>query len=198
MERCVHCGNAGELSIRALEVRTLHIRDLNGERRVQALGDWKSAAVCRSCAENRRKLEENVLRSARPRLRRFGLVLAAGVILEVLCFPLLGGERVYALLGLAAVVCGLLGMFSAVREARERKRELSRLSPEEADEEAAWTLFVQHSPKKEGDNDLTYIPVNARTLALKNGDLMILYHLLPAIANEAYARLRGDAEQTGA
>ncbi len=197
MERCVHCGKAGGLPIRALEVRTLHIRDFGGELRVQALGDRKSAAVCRSCAETQLALEENVLRSSLPRLRRFGLVLAAGAVLEVLCFRLLGGERVWALLGLAAVVCGLLGMISAVREAGERKKELARLSREEALEEAAWTLFVRHGPKKEGENDLTYIPVNARSLALKNGDLMVLYHLLPAIANEAYARLRGDAERTG-
>ena len=196
MERCIHCGETGELSIRALEVRTLPIRDLTGERRVQALGDLKNAAVCRSCAENELKLEENVLLSARPRLRRFGLVLAAGVLTEVICFLLLGGERVYALLGLAAVACGLIGMISAVREAKERKDELARLSRDEAAEEAAWTLFVQHMPKKEGENDLTYIPITARTLARKNGDLMILYHLLPAIANEAYVRIHGDEERS--
>ncbi len=196
MERCMHCGKEGDLPIRALEVRTLPIRDLTGERRVQALGDWKDAAVCRSCAEEERKREENVLRSACPRLWRFGLVLAAGALLEALSFLVLNRERVYVLLGLAAVACGLIGMVSSVREAAERKRELARLSGEEALEEAAWALFVQHMPKKEGDNDLTYIPVNARTRRRKNGDLMVLYHLLPAIANEAYARIRQDAEQT--
>ena len=45
------------------------------------------------------------------------------------------------------------------------------------------------SPKKEGDNDLTYIPVTEKVLSMKNGGLMIEYKLLPAIAVQAWERL---------
>jgi len=38
-------------------------------------------------------------------------------------------------------------------------------------------------------NDLTYIPVNGKSLKRKNGDLMILYGLLPEIAVEAWKRM---------
>ena len=45
------------------------------------------------------------------------------------------------------------------------------------------------APKKHDINDITYIPVDEETLARKNGDLMILYDLLPEIAIEAHKRI---------
>ena len=65
----------------------------------------------------------------------------------------------------------------------------------EALEEAAWDVYLAEAPKKEGQNDLTYIPVNEKTLARKNGDLMILYRLLPEIAVEAWKRIHGEKEE---
>ena len=47
-------------------------------------------------------------------------------------------------------------------------------------------MFSDALPKKDGDNDLTYIPITEKTLAMKNGDLMIMYDLLPEIAKEAW------------
>ena len=48
---------------------------------------------------------------------------------------------------------------------------------------------IDGAPKKNDINDITYIPVNEETLARKNGDLMILYELLPEIAIEAHKRI---------
>ena len=49
--------------------------------------------------------------------------------------------------------------------------------------------LLQTAPKKEGENDLTYIPATEKVLAMKNDDLMIEYKLLPAIAVQAWERL---------
>ena len=53
-------------------------------------------------------------------------------------------------------------------------------------------MYTAEAPKKENENDLSYIPVNEKTLARKNGDLMILYHLLPEIAVEAWNKLHKE------
>ena len=60
----------------------------------------------------------------------------------------------------------------------------------DAEEEAAWEAFSNALPKKDEDNDLTYIPINKKTLAMKNGDLMIMYNLLPEIAKKAWSEIR--------
>lgn len=52
-------------------------------------------------------------------------------------------------------------------------------------EQAALELLLSSAPKKAGDSDLTYIPVNEKTLTMKNGDLMIVHRLLPEIAIRA-------------
>ena len=38
-DKCIRCGRPADHPVRALEVLTLHVRSLSGERRVQALGD---------------------------------------------------------------------------------------------------------------------------------------------------------------
>ena len=93
------------------------------------------------------------------------------------------------LLGPAAVLCGALGTGSAVFQSLAMRREYLALPPEQQKERAAWETLLQTVPKKEGGNDLTYIPVTEKVLAMKNGDLMIKYELLPAIAVQAWERL---------
>lgn len=56
-------------------------------------------------------------------------------------------------------------------------------------------MFTAEAPKKENENDLTYIPINEQTLRRKNGDLMILYDLLPEIAVQAWNRLHGKTTE---
>ena len=54
--------------------------------------------------------------------------------------------------------------------------------------------MLDAAPKKNDINDISYIPVDEKTLARKNGDLMILYDLLPEIAIEAHKRIHGVSE----
>ena len=70
---------------------------------------------------------------------------------------------------------------------RCRRRQRYRgLSEAQALENAAWEAAVRCVPHKCGDHDLTYIPDTVDTLAMKNGDLMLCYELLPEIAVQAW------------
>lgn len=191
-ERCIRCGGPAGHLIRALEIRTLHVRSIGGERRVQALGDEKESAVCEKCARTQLALSTNPFRAAKPQLAVFTAVFAAGLAIEAVTFLFLKGHRIGILLGLAALACGALGLYDSLRKAKEKAASLRALPEKDALAEAAWDVYLAEAPKKENENDLSYIPVNEKTLARKNGDLMILYHLLPEIAVEAWNRLHKE------
>ena len=191
-EKCIRCGSPAAYPIRALEVRTLHVRSLGGERRVQALGDEKQSAVCQACARASLELSMNPLRAAKPQLIPFAAVFAAGILVGIVTLLFVKEKQVFLLLSIAALLCGALGIFDVLRKAREKDRTLRALPEAEALKQAAWDVYLSESPKKESENDLSYIPINEETLARKNGDLMILYHLLPEIAAEAWKRLHKE------
>ena len=197
-DKCIRCGGPADHPVKALEVRTLHVRSLSGERRVQALGDEMSSAVCDRCAREQLVLALDPVRAAKKHLVSFGAVFIAGLLIVAAAFLFLKGKKVFVLLGLAAVVCGVLGIADALHKARKKRNDLRNMPENEALEEAAWDVFTAEAPKKENENDLTYIPVNEQTLRRKNGDLMILYHLLPEIAVQAWDRLHGKTAEQAA
>lgn len=189
MSRCVKCGaDAAKYEFRMLEVQTLPVRDLTGEHRVQALGNFRHESICRDCA--RRRLEQILHPGAvlRKKLLPFAVVLMIGIAVLAICW---GGATALLVMGGAGIICGLLGMISAVQTVGKQKNEFAALSPQEREYRAAWDCLVDALPKKDGDNNLTYIPVDSRTLAMKNGDLMIAYDLLPAIAIKAWNMIHG-------
>ena len=191
-EKCIRCGKPAAYPIRALEVRTLPVRGLGGERRVQALGDEKQSGVCEACTRKQLSLSLDPVRAAKPQLLSFGIVLASGLVIEAVTFCFLNGHRIGILLGLAALICGVLGIYDALKKAKEKNAALRALPETEALEEAAWDVFIAEAPKKEDINDLSYIPVNGKSRSRKNGDLMILYNLLPEIAVEAWKHLHPE------
>ncbi len=154
-ERCIRCGSPAAHPIRALEVRTLHVRSMGGERRVQALGDEKESAVCEACAKAQLALSLEPVKAAKPQLVTFGAVIAAGILIEVVTFLFLKGHQIGILLGIAALICGGLGIYEALRKAKEKAASLRALPETEALEEAAWDVYLAEAPKKEGQNDLT-------------------------------------------
>ena len=169
-----------------LEVQTLHIRDLTGEKRVQALGEFGKYAVCADCARERLEKTMDVRQSARTGIIRFGAVLLAGILLAGWFWRAGGPMR---LLGLAAVLCGVLGIYAAVQGSLERRNHYAACSEEDALWQSAWEVMVDQAPKKSDDSDLTYIPVTSKTLSMKDGDIMIHYDLLPEIAVKAYEQI---------
>ena len=82
-----------------------------------------------------------------------------------------------------------------MEEGTEKAASLRALPEQDALAEAAWDVYLAEAPKKENENDLSYIPIDEKTRARKNGDLMILYHLLPEIAVEAWKRIHGEKEE---
>ena len=200
MQTCVKCGNSGDFRFRALTVRTVHLREMRGERRVQGLGDFTELAACRTCAEQRLEASLKPGKELISRLIPFAAIMLVGAALaalfsfggEVLASVGLGdwaNDGVLRLFGLAALVCGALGLIGNLRTFAETRSEYAALPREEALERAAWAVASEGAPQKSGDEDLTYIPVTARTLAMKNGDLMIAFKLLPEIAKEAHGLL---------
>ncbi len=187
--RCMICGAQADYPFRALTVRTLKVRDLGGEKKVQALGDFTDFGICSSCAEKELSSVRDFRAAIRPKLIRFGAVLLAGIILILVFF---NRDRVFLLLGCAAMLCGILGIGSVVTDARKRRAEYEGYTADRAIREAAWEAVVKNAPKKNGDEDLSYIPVTPETLSMKNGDLMILYDLLPEIAVQAYTKIRAE------
>lgn len=190
---CIKCGKeAQDYHFRVLQVQTLHIRDLNKEKRVQALGDFEEYDVCASCAEAKYQNYMNDRAAMRKTGLLYGSLMVLGLILTVAFW---NGEGVLRLAGLGMLVGGGLCLFHGLQLATRKKRELLALSGEEALYRCAWECMVDGAPKKYDINDITYIPVDEETLARKNGDLMILYDLLPEIAIEAHKRIHGQAEE---
>lgn len=189
---CIKCGKETEdFPFHVLQVQTLHVRDLSGEKRVQALGGFEDYCVCSCCAEEKyHQLTDNsgaLLKAALP----YGLLLIPGTALTAF---FLHGNGAFRLLGLGMLVCAILGLYSVLRSTRVKRKELLALGREKATERCAWDCLTESAPKKNDINDITYIPVNGETLARKNGDLMILYDLLPEIAIEAHKRIHGIHE----
>ena len=191
-DNCIICEKSeSEYTFDYLEVQTLHIRDLTGEKRVQALGEMGSGSVCKACAAKKLGQIENQTFPVK-KLAPFIVIFLLGVFL---CAFGLGRDKIFLMMGAAAIACGIMGCFSRLRNAKVKRQEYSVLSNEDALEEAAWEVFSNALPKKDGDNDLTYIPITEKTLALKNGDLMIVYDLLPAIAKKAWNIIHGVEEE---
>lgn len=190
MGNCIKCKRAAKYEFRVLEVQTLPIRDLGGEHKVQALGKFRKYGVCACCAREYREKSVDFRRSILPKLAGFMAVLILGVLLVCFFWRTNGPLR---LSGLAAVFCGVAGSAGMAADYRKRVEAYKRESSSAGEKRAAWELLLACAPRKSEDSDLTYIPVTEETLAMKNGDLMVAYDLLPQIAVRAYELIHGGA-----
>lgn len=189
---CIKCSKeARDYHFRVLQVQTLHIRDFGKNSRVQTLGDFEEYDVCASCAEEKYQYYMNDRTAIVKNLLLYGVLMVIGLILAVAFW---NGEGVFRLAGLGMLIGGGLCLFNGLQLAIRKKREMLVMSKEKALYRCAWECMVDGAPKKHDINDITYIPVDEETLARKNGDLMILYDLLPEIAVEAHKRIHGQAE----
>lgn len=190
--KCINCGKeTSDHLFHVLQVLTLHVRDLEGDKRIQALGDFENYAVCRDCAQARLNTILNDRTALLRGLAPFAAALVPGIVLATVTW---NGEGALRLLGLAMATCGLLGLLGTWQHLTKKKRTFSALSPKDALYQAAWDVLLDKAPKKYDINDITYIPVDTQALARKNGDLMLLYDLLPEIAVQAYNRIHGPED----
>ena len=183
---CIKCGKEhSDYHFRVLHVETLHVRDIGRESRVQTLGDFEEFTVCGDCAKAKYEAyvhnEQVLKKTSLP----FVLMILAGIAIALL----FRSELPILLFGAGMAVCGGTCLYGNLRNRSAKKRELDALPLEKALYRCAWECLVDAAPKKHDINDITYIPVDEETLARKNGDLMILYDLLPEIAIEAHKRI---------
>lgn len=137
-ETCVKCGKKGVFHFRALTVRTIHLREMKGERRVQGLGGFTDFSVCADCALD---WLDDVLKPGKAlaaRLIPFAAIMLVGAVLAVL-FTFGGNlsaglgqwaeDGVLRLFGLAALVCGALGLFGNLCTFADTRRSIPRCPP---------------------------------------------------------------------
>ena len=189
---CIKCGKEHkDYHFRVLQVQTLHVRDFGKNSKIQALGDFEEYDVCAACAQEKYDSTIHVNAAVKKLCALWGAVMAIGLIVTLAYWK---GEGVLRLAGLGALIGGGLILLGQLQNATKARKELLALNREEALYRCAWQCMVDGAPKKNDVNDITYIPVDEKTLSRKNGDLMILYDLVPAIAVEAHKRIHRDAE----
>ena len=184
MPRCLACGENTDHQDQLMEVRTLHVRDFSGERRVQALGKTVCGSVCDACAKNRHSQLLMPGKALTVRVAAFLILAVAGGVLYAL-IP--GLPLPLRLPCVGAVLLGLLGAGTSIQTAAQTRRLLEHLPPDQALEAARREVMLKCLPGKEGDNHLTYLSLST----LLDGEIPALvaeHGLLPAIAKEAVAR----------
>ncbi len=196
MDRCISCkkstGKAEDYRFHVLEVRTLKVRDLDREKKVQALGNFCDYDICSDCARQQLRQELSPVKACGKKLAGFGALLIAGIVLSALTLSLDLEKRIFLVLGVAAIACGVLGFVSSLKEANDRKNELESMPEKKALRNCAFTRMKLCAPRKDADANLTYIPVDEENMKWKKGDLMVLYELLPEIAVQAYERIHQE------
>ena len=186
---CIKCGrDHNDYHFRTLQVQTLHVRDFGKTSRIQALGDFEEYDVCSPCATEKYHGYLNNSAALKKTAILYGTLMALGLVITILFW---NGEGVFRLLGLGLLAGGALCLYGGLKNANRKKRELLMLSQEDALYQCAWECLTDAAPSKQDVNDITYIPVDEKTLQRKNGDLMILYDLLPEIAVQAHKRIHG-------
>ncbi len=188
---CLECksDSPDAIRFRLLEIHTLHIRDFDGEKIIQALGDFQEYEICTACALEGARV---FLYPAKLLLRKcfaFFMLILAGIILSLMLtvndsFM----KEIFAVkaIGPLAVIVGLSGIFANVREILRVRESVSKMNHDEALHFSAYRLIIKNAPKKYNDNDITYIPVSKETQRISPSELAEKYNLLSAIAVKAH------------
>ena len=181
--------NIDEFVFHVLEVHTLHVRDFNGERLIQSLGNFQNYKVSTACAEAEARAVLFPLKRILKKCFPFLILFLIGVIL---IFTLTLQSEIFAVkaLGFIAAFVGVSGMISECRKIFEVRKNLKSMTHDEALKFSAWQCMLKTAPKKFNDNDITYIPIDEETLKLKPEELAQKYNLLPAISKKAYNLIR--------
>ena len=179
------------LFFRVLEVHTLHIRDFGGERIIQALGEFKNFEIGMACAQSELQA---VLFPAKKIFKKtfpFLILFIAGIIFT---FTLANKFDVAAIkiLGIIAAFCGVSGTISETRKILIQRKNFLSMPHDEAIKNSAWQCVLKIAPKKFGDNDLTYIPVDDEVKNFSVKELAEKYNLLESISRKALELIQSN------
>ena len=169
-----------------LEIHTLHVRDFNGERLIQSVGNFQDYEISTACAESEVQAVLFPLKRILIKCIPFLILMLIGII-----FILTIKSEIFAIkaLGFIAFFVGLSGIISECRKIFEARKILKSMKPDEALKFSAWQCMLKNAPKKFNDNDLTYIPIDEETLKLTPQKLAKKYNLLPAISKKVFETL---------
>ncbi len=170
----------------ALEVHTLHVRDFEGERLIQSLGEFRDFEVSAACAEA--EMQAVLFPVKRIFIKTLPFIILFFIGLGFSLTLSMKNNLIFAIrtLGPIALFSGAAGTFSEIKRILEQKKFLSSKAYEERLKISAWQCALKTAPKKFNENDLTYIPINEKTLKLKPEELSEEYNLLPAISKKAF------------
>ncbi len=188
MTTCFCCkNNNADFTYNVIEIQTLHIRDIKGERYVQAMGKDGEYGICSNCAKNHLESINHPIRRVLKHLIAFGVLIAIGIAATALVNV---EELFIRLFGPIAILCGVLGITVTTKNAIDKKKAFQKMNKTDAIQEAAWGLLLTKLPKKNGDQDITYIPANTITRGMNAKQLAVAYDLLPAIAEQVTKKLK--------
>ena len=167
-----------------LEVHTLHVRDFNGEKIIQALGDFRYLSVNTACVESEMQAVIFPVRRILVKVFPFMIIFLAGLVLTFM-ITLYNYPVAFRIIGPAALFCGVTGTFDSVRKILSERKILLSLTQDEALNKVAFKCAVKSAPAKYKDNDLSYIPVDEIKCAGSPEELAEKYNILPAISRKA-------------
>ena len=180
MAECKGCAGKADIVLPLQEVLTLRVRGLDGEKRVQALGQEMEAGLCHAC------LDQYIGRLAEPKeeIRKAAMMFGgsglAGLAMFFIPASSLGFD--FRFPGAGAFAIGALGFIRRYQAIQERKKAIVCAGTEENREAYTLECFHKLLHKKEGENDLSYVPLRDREAAMNIGTLAAAYGLLPGIA----------------
>ena len=194
---CLECksDSPGAIRFRLLEVHTLHIRDFDGEKIIQALGEFQNYEICTACALEGARVFLYPAKLILSKCFAFFMLILAGMILSLLLTfndSFLKGVFAVKALGPLAVIVGLSGIFANVREILRVRESVSKMNHDEALHFSAYRLIIKNAPKKYHDNDITYIPVSKETQRMSPSQLSEKYNLLSAVAVKAHKLIQEE------
>lgn len=160
------------------------MRDFDGERLIQSLGEERVFEVCAACVSEEMRASLFPVKRILRKCSGFALLVLAGVALTM-SLSVRDVMSALRVLGPLAVLVGASGIAGKVREILRTKRLLQGMSESGRRKFCAWQCVIRSAPAKYQDNDITYIPADDAD-ALSPEELSVKYNLLPPISRKAY------------
>ena len=134
-------------SFHVLEIHTLHVRDFNGERLIQSLGNFQDYEISMACAEREVQAILFPLKRILMRCIPFLILMLIGTSL-ILTLTIQSEIFAIKALGFIAVFAGVSGIISECRKTFEARKNLKSMKPDEALKFCAWQCMLKTAPKK--------------------------------------------------
>jgi hypothetical protein len=169
-------------------VLTLHVRGLKKVDRIQALGEKAELSICDACAKEKAAELTDYKQRMKKALLPFAGFIAVGGLMFFLPFKVTNFPGMF-LLGL-----GFIGLLNAYTQTKKSVEQLKTFDQDTLLRIGAYRLAEEELPKKYGDNDLTYIPLDEATQKMEAKYLAVAFKLLPQIALQLHETLHPKKE----